>query len=58
MDDLGSDMMLVTLLDGTLRYEDDRLPRVDIDERSTPDRRARSGAFVSTHEVTKSARTH
>jgi hypothetical protein len=39
IDDLGSERMLVTLLDGTLKYEEERLPRVDIDERSGPDTR-------------------
>lgn len=36
MEDLGSDIMLVTLLEGTLRKEL-RLPRLAMDERSGPD---------------------
>lgn len=36
IEDLGSDIMLVTLLDGTLRNEL-RLPRLAIDDRSGPD---------------------
>lgn len=36
IDDLGSDIMLVTLLDGTLKNEL-RLPRLAIDDLSGPD---------------------
>ena len=36
IEDLGSDIMLVTLLDGTLRKEV-RLPRLAMDDRSGPD---------------------
>jgi hypothetical protein len=39
MEERGSDMILVTLLEGTLKYDDERLPRVDMDERSGPERR-------------------
>lgn len=44
MEERGSDMMLGTLLDGTLRYEDARLPTVDMDERSAAAMRMPSGA--------------
>ena len=43
MDERGSDIMLGTLLDGTLRYEDARLPTVDMDDLSAPERRIPSG---------------
>ena len=36
IEDLGSDIMLVTLLEGTLRKEL-RLPRLAMDDRSGPD---------------------
>ena len=48
MDDLGSERMLVTLLEGTLRYEDALLPTVDMEDRSGPLRRMRSGDVVRT----------
>jgi len=41
MEDLGSDIMLVTLLDGTLKKEL-RLLRVDMDERSGAEMRIES----------------
>jgi hypothetical protein len=31
IEERGSDIMLGTLLEGTLRYDDARLPRVDVD---------------------------
>jgi hypothetical protein len=43
IEERGSDIMLGTLLDGTLRYEDARLPTVDIDDLSAPERRMPSG---------------
>jgi hypothetical protein len=43
MDERGSESMLGTLLDGTLKYDDARLPTVDMDDRSAPDRRIPSG---------------
>jgi hypothetical protein len=46
-DDRGSDIMLGTLLEGTLKYEEARLPRVDMDDRSGPGRRIPSGVRVS-----------
>jgi hypothetical protein len=42
-EDRGSDSMLGTLLEGTLRYEEARLPRVDIDDLSAPEGRMPSG---------------
>lgn len=39
MDERGSDIMLGTLLDGTLKYEDARLPTVDMDDLSAPESR-------------------
>jgi hypothetical protein len=43
MDERGSDSMLGTLLEGTLKYEDARLPTVDMDDRSAAERRMPSG---------------
>jgi hypothetical protein len=43
MDERGSESMLGTLLEGTLRYDDARLPTVDMDERSAAERRIPSG---------------
>lgn len=43
IDERGSDIMLGTLLEGTLRYDEARLPRVDMDDLSAPDRRIPSG---------------
>lgn len=34
MDERGSESMLVTLLEGTLRYDEFRLPNVDMDDLS------------------------
>lgn len=39
MDERGSDNMLGTLLDGTLKYEEARLPTVDMDDLSAPESR-------------------
>lgn len=47
MEDLGSENVLA-LLEGTLKYEDARLPRVDMDDRSGPGMRMRSGMEIST----------
>jgi len=44
-DDRGSEKVLVTLLEGTLRYEEHRLPNVDMEERSGTELRMR-GATV------------
>lgn len=38
-DERGSDSMLGTLLEGTLKYEEARLPTVDMDDLSAPERR-------------------
>ena len=43
MDERGSDIILGTLLEGMLKYEDARLPTVDIDDLSAAERRMPSG---------------
>jgi hypothetical protein len=43
IEERGSDIMLGTLLDGTLKYDEARLPRVDMDDLSAPERRIPSG---------------
>jgi hypothetical protein len=43
MDERGSESMLGTLLEGTLRYDDARLPTVDMDDLSAAGRRIPSG---------------
>jgi hypothetical protein len=39
IEDRGSESTLGTLLEGTLRYDEARLPRVDMDDRSAPEGR-------------------
>lgn len=43
MEERGSESMLGTLLEGTLKYEDARLPTVDMDDLSAAERRMPSG---------------
>jgi hypothetical protein len=46
MDDRGSDSILFTLLEGTLRYDEFRLPSVDMDDLSGRDMRMPSGMWL------------